>query len=116
MLALSPLGTRLYVFGGYTFSDDTMSFEHSRTSEMYEEETGQWTMLENMPDCYEHLFNAATELNGIIYIIGNLALSSGKRCLACFNVDSEKMSEGEECDASVQKIVAVRIPIHPDLE
>ena len=83
---------------------------------MYDEETGQWTMLEDMPDCYEHLYSAATELNGIIYIVGNLAPPSGKRCLAQFNIDSEKMSDGEECDPSIQKIVAVRIPIHPDLE
>ena len=112
--SMTAVGTRLYVFGGYTSSDDTMSFDHSRTAEMYDEEIEQWTMLEDIPDCYEHLYSAATELDGVIYIIGGKEIS--KKYLAKYHIDSDVMSEGEACDENIQKVVAVRIPLPPELE
>ncbi len=110
--ALTALNNKIYVFGGYTAGPDTVSFDHSLTSEVYDIETNQWSLIHQSSIDLGHIHASICKFDQHLYMLGG---KEADRMLVCF--DPEKgTDEVEYCGQHVQRLVQIRVAFPFDVE
>ena len=104
--SMMPCNDKLYAMGGYTSSDDTMSFDHCLKAEVYDVELNQWTQLRDLNPDLQHVHGSTCVLDNKIYIIGGRHAS---RFLGAYNTDSGEVESIEYCGEHVLRIATVRL-------
>ena len=104
---------KLYVFGGYTSSENAISFRDSHRCEVYDIETDQWTRIADSPKEYHHFHNSLAENDGKIFILGG---KIEMITLHTFDIKEGKFTEDvEQCGTAAQKIVKLRVALPLDV-
>lgn len=109
--ALGLLG-KIYVFGGYTASDNMMSFEDSFSTEVYDIEMDQWSLLTDSPRDAGHIHSSITAIGDQFVILGG---KYTERNLYVFNTKDNTMEDGEFCGEYVQKVATMKIALPPSM-
>ena len=113
--AMVECNQKLYVFGGFTTGEDTMSFSHCLLGEMYDPCTDQWTAIKPIPEYFIHGFASATVKDNCVFIVGG-APDDPDRFLCCYDTEKDKMDEGQGCGVNVVKLVTLDVVLPLDLE
>lgn len=100
-------GNKIYVFGGYTSSDD-VNMEDCYSNEVYDVETDQWQELAQTPVEFGHLQRSVAKLDGKVYLIGG---SDIDRTLHTFDLETEQFVEQEPCGLHYLKAMVLSVPL-----
>ena len=100
--SMTPLNSKLYVFGGYTSIGNNGPFRDCLTSEVYDIETNQWTELKPMPETFGHVMRSVDFYAGKIFMYGN-------GCLHTYHVDEDRLEYGDYYGFSTQKIAVLDV-------
>ena len=103
---------KLYVFGGYTAGEDTISFVDCHKCEMYDIDLDQWTRIADSPKEYLHFSNSLTLQDDKVYILGGKA---SLRTLHTYDPETNDFTNVEVYGPDVQKIVRLKVALPLDL-
>ena len=107
--AMVSYNNKLYVFGGYTAAGhDMMSFANCVHNEMYNIDTDQWTQLRDTPVEFGRISPSVALLDGTIFLLSG---ANDHRYLHTFDIETDDMSDGEDCGAFVNKLVVLNIAV-----
>jgi kelch-like protein 9/13 len=110
--AMVAHGKKLFVFGGYTTGLDTMSFEICRQNEVYDIETNQWTLLNETPMELGRIHPTSCIVNDVIWLLSG---TGDDRFLHRYNVEEDRIEEGEGCGPHVQRMVPLKVAFPADI-
>ena len=111
--SITAYNDRLYVVGGHTQGEDTMSFSQCYQQEVYDIETDQWSLLKDNPSPHYGAFiNNTACFNDAIYLVSQQDQQS---LLYKMNPENGDISEGEICGENVRKMVVLQVAFPPEL-
>lgn len=110
--AIAAVNCILLVCGGYTANESAMGFAHCNTNEMYDIETGQWSLLSSIEPNVGHIHHAAALLQGQLYVLGG---KTPKRFLHAFHREAGEVENGEYCGLNVVQLHAMNVALPPEL-